>query len=202
MKLWLGVMALVLNIAGYVPYIRDILRGIVKPQRITWGIWTILTTIAAVNQIKNGGGFSSYFFVSTCVLVAATFLLSLKFGMGGASRLDKVCLGLALALFVYWATVHDTRLSTLIAVIIDGIGALPTVVKTYHHPQTETYPQWVLAGIGGLLTMLAVPRLDWVLLVYPAYVFVMNGAIVGTKYLRDKQKHVHTLKNAKVEKIA
>lgn len=202
MRLLLGIVALVFNIAGYVPYIRDIFRGIVKPQRITWGIWTILTTIAAVNQIKNGGGFSAYFFVSTCLLVAATFVLSLKFGMGGASMLDKICLGLAIGLFVYWATLHDTRLSTLIAVIIDGVGALPTVVKTYHRPETETYPQWVLAGLGGLLTILAVPRLDWVLLIYPAYVFVMNGAIVGTKYIRDRQKHITTLKTAKTDKIA
>jgi hypothetical protein len=202
MKLWLGVLALLLNIVGYAPYIRDIFRGIVRPQRITWGIWTILTIIAAVNQVKNGGGYSTYFFTSTTILVATTFLLSLKFGMGGASRLDKVCLALAVCLFIYWATVHDTRLSTLIAVIIDGTGAIPTVVKTFHHPETETYPQWVLAGFGGLLTMLVVPRLDWALIIYPAYVFVMNGVIVGTKYLRDKQLHVTTLKNAEADKIA
>jgi hypothetical protein len=202
MRLVLGILAFALNLAGYVPYVRDIFRGIVRPQRVTWGLWTILTTVAAVNQIKNGGGYSTYFFVSTVVFVALTFLLSLRYGMGGASKLDKVCLGLAIALFAYWATVHDTRLSTLIAVIIDGTGAIPTVVKTYHHPQTETYPQWVLAGLGGLVTMLEVPRLDWALLIYPAYVFAMNGVVVGTKFVREKQLHVTTLKSAKVDKIA
>jgi hypothetical protein len=202
MKFWLGVLALMLNIAGYVPYIRDIFRGIVKPQRMTWGLWTILTAITAVNQIANGGGWSSLFFVSTTVLVAITFILSLKYGMGGASTLDKICLAMAICLFGYWAILHNTRLSTLVAVVIDAIGALPTLVKTYHHPETETYIQWTFAGIGGFLTLLAVPRLDWALIVYPIYVFVMNGAIVGTKYVRDKQLHIATLRTAKVEKIA
>lgn len=165
MKLTLGILALVLNAIGFIPYIRDILRGKVKPQRITWGIWTILTTIAAVNQVQNGGGWSSLFFISTVFLVATTFLLSLKRGMGGASKLDMICLAAAIVLFGYWATLHNTRISTLVAVIIDGIGAIPTVIKTYHRPDTESYPQWVLAGIGGLCTTLAVARVDWALIV-------------------------------------
>lgn len=188
MQLILGIAASVLNLLGYIPYIRDILRGIVKPQRVTWGIWSILTTIAAVNQILNDGGHSSWFFVSTAALVMLTFALSLKYGMGGASHLDRVCLALAIVLLVYWLTVQDTRLSTLIAVIIDVIGAIPTLIKTYRHPETETYPQWVLAGIGGLLTMFAVTRLDWALLIYPAYIFIMNGVIVAIKYWREHQQ--------------
>jgi hypothetical protein len=201
MKLALGVLALVLNVIGYIPYVRDILHGKVKPQRITWGIWTILTTIAAVNQVKNGGGYSSLFFISTVILVATTFVLSLKRGMGGASMLDKICLGLTVALFAYWATLHDTRISTLIAVIIDGVGAVPTVVKTYKHPDTESYPQWVLAGLGGFLTLLSVSRLDWALLIYPAYVFVMNGVIVGTKFAREGGRHRRTRLSQKPEVV-
>ena len=73
MQIILGVFASILNILGYIPYIRDIVRGVVKPQRITWGIWTILTTVAAVNQVLNDGGYSSLFFVSTAILVAITF---------------------------------------------------------------------------------------------------------------------------------
>jgi hypothetical protein len=185
-KATIAVIALLLNIIGYIPYIRDILRKIVKPHPITWGIWTILVTIAAVNQILNGGGYSSLFFVSTTVLVWIVFILSFKYGFKGATTLDKVCLALAVGLLIYWVTVQETRISTLLAVIIDGIGAIPTVVKTFKHPETETYPQWVLAGLGGLLTILAVPRLDWALIIYPAYVALMNAVIVGTKYVRER----------------
>ena len=185
MKAFLGITAIVLNLIGYVPYVRDILRGKVKPHRMTWGIWTILTTIAAVNQIKNGGGYSSLFFVSTAVLVLIVFLLSIKYGMGGANLIDWICLAAAIVLLIYWVTVKDTRISTFIAVAIDFIGAIPTVIKTYKHPETETYIQWVLAAFGGLFSMLAVTKLDWALLIYPAYVFVMNGIIVATKYAKE-----------------
>lgn len=186
MQLAVGFLALLLNLIGYIPYVRDIMRKKVKPHRITWGIWTILTTIAAFNQVANGGGYSSLFFISTAVLVTIVFVLSLRFGMGGASKIDRLCLIFAILLLIYWITIQETRLSTVLAVIIDGIAAIPTVIKTYHHPKTESYPQWILAGVAGILTMISVPRLDWVLIIYPLYVVLMNGAIVGVKYMRER----------------
>ena len=186
MKAALGVLALVLNIVGYVPYIRDILKGIVRPQRITWGIWTILTSVTAVNQIANGGGFSSLFFVSTTLLVTTTFVLSIKHGVGGATRLDRACLLLAVVLFGYWALAIDTYASTFVAVIIDIVAFTPTLIKTYKMPQTETYPQWALAGIGGVLTLMAVPKLELVLIIYPLYIAIANLLIVTTKFVREK----------------
>ncbi len=186
MQLVVGFAALLLNLLGYIPYIRDILRKKVKPHRITWGIWTILTTIAAFNQVSNGGGYSSMFFISTTVLVTIVFVLSFRYGMGGASKIDRLCLTLAILLLIYWITVQETRLSTVLAVIIDGLAAIPTVIKTYHQPETESYPQWILAGIAGLLTMSAVPHFDWILIIYPLYVVLMNGAIVGVKYIKER----------------
>lgn len=186
MKALLGIVALVLNLVGFFPYIREIIKGVVKPQRTTWGIWTILTTIAAVNQIHNGGGFSSLFFVSSAMLVTTTFLLSLKRGQGGASKVDIVCLVLAIGLFAYWAIVKDTRVSTLIAVSIDSIALIPTLLKTYRQPGTEIYTQWVLAGIGGLFSLLAAPSFDWALIIYPLYIFVANAAVVTIKFSREK----------------
>jgi len=187
MQAILGFTALILNLVGYIPYIRDIFRKIVKPHPYTWAIWTILTTIAAFNQVKNGGGYSSLFFISTAILVGLVFILSFRFGMGGASKIDRLCLILAALLLIYWFTSKDTHISTVVAVIIDGIGAIPTLIKVYHHPKSETYIQWMLAGIAGLLTVLAVPKFDWILLIYPLYVFIMNGAIVSVKYSQERK---------------
>jgi hypothetical protein len=187
MQLLLGSLAGILNILGYVPYIKDILKKKVQPHRITWGIWTILTTIAAFNQVSNGGGYSTLFFISTAILVGIVFILSLRFGVGGGSKVDIICLVLAILLLIYWVTVQETRISTLLAVIIDGVGVIPTLIKTFKNPETETYIQWTLAGIAGVATLLAVPRLDWALIIYPLYVILANGSIVATKYLRERK---------------
>lgn len=183
----IGTAALIVNFIGYVPYIKGIVEGKVRPQRITWGIWSILTLIAFINQLVNGGGWSSLFFGSTTALVIVVFALSLRKGVGGGSRFDKLILVTAAVLFVYWAFSKDTYYSTLIAVAIDGIGALPTVVKAYRSPHTEAYLQWLLAAVAGLLSMLAVPAFWFILVVYPAYVVVMNSVIVVAKYVGTKR---------------
>lgn len=181
MKPAFGIIGAVVNIVGYVPYIRDIVRGKVKPQRVTWGIWSILTLIVFINQLSNGGGYSSLFFGTTTGLVCITFLLSLKYGMGGSTRSDKIMLCAAGVLFMYWIIAGDREYSTYIAVVIDTLGALPTVLKVRVHPESETYPQWVLAGVGAVFSCLALESYTLVLVVYPLYVLVMNAVIVGVK---------------------
>ena len=113
-----GVLALGLNIIAEIPYLKGIIQGTVKPQRISWGIWSILTSIGFVNQVANGGGYSSLFLGSTAVLVATIFVLSLRKGVGGGSTFDRIILVTAGALFVYWAFSSDVYYSTLIAVTI------------------------------------------------------------------------------------
>lgn len=192
MRLAIGIISAIINIIGYFPYIKDILKGKVKPHRITWGIWTLLTSIIAVNQVLNKGGYSSLFFISTSFLVLTTFILSIKYGHGGAAKLDMFCLISAFILFIYWATIQDTRISTLIAVNIDLIAIIPTLIKTFKLPNTESYTQWTFAGIAGLFSLLAVPKLDWVLLIYPSYIFIANFIVVLIKYFREKFIAAHS----------
>jgi hypothetical protein len=187
-EFWLGIASVALNAAGYYPYIGGILRGNVKPQRITWGIWTILTTIAFVNQVINGGGYSTFFFGSTALLVLIVFILSIKRGIGGRSNFDITVLIASFALFVLWAVTKDTRTTTLIAVAIDFVGALPTVYKTFMKPETEVYLQWILAAVSGFLAMLAIGgSRDYILFAYPFYVVVMNSVIVLAKFAGTKK---------------
>lgn len=107
-----GVLALILNIIGYIPYVKGILDGKVKPHRVTWGIWSVLTLITFINQIVNDGKYSLLFLGSTTALVISVFLLSIRKGTGGATKFDLSILIASIILFVYWILVWDTRNST------------------------------------------------------------------------------------------
>lgn len=185
-ELLFGIASLGLNLFGYIPYIRGVLKGKIKPQRITWGIWTVLLIITFINQILNGGGYSVLFLGSTAILVFITFILSIRKGVGGATKFDKIILTSSLILFIYWILVRDTRTSTIIATLIDLVGALPTVIKAYKAPSTEAYLQWIMAALGGLLGMLSITTSDYILYVYPTYVFAMNSIIVSAKFFGEQ----------------
>ena len=191
---WLGLASVIANVVGYYPYIRSVIKNVVKPQRVSWGLWSVLVTIAFVNQIHNGGGYSSYFIGSTLVLVLAVFILSFKRGIGGGSKLDIASLAAALLLFIAWAITKDTRATTIIVVLIDAVGAIPTIYKAYKKPKTEAYLQWFTSAVAGLFAIIAVLGHDYILVVYPAYVIVANGLIMLAKYVGTQRLQTEAVK--------
>lgn len=109
--------------------------------------------------------------------------------MGGRSKFDLLVLFASLALFALWAVTRDARTTTIIAVTIDCIAALPTLYKAYVHPETEVYLQWILAAVAGFFSMLAVgTSTDYILYIYPLYIVLMNGLIVLAKFVGSRKK--------------
>jgi hypothetical protein len=187
----IGLLSLIFNLIGYVPYYRDIFRGKVKPQRITWSLWAVLTFIASVNQIRNGGGWSTVFVLSTFLLVFGVFILSFTKGIGGGSTQDKLSLVVAGLLFIWWIYSKDSVYSTYIVIAIDSIGALLTAQKAYKEPETEAYLQWFTSGISAMLGILAIEGYSIILLAYPLYVVIGNSVIVSAKYIGSKKGAKH-----------
>jgi len=186
MKPVFGIIALLLSLLGYVPYIIDIVQRKVKPQRVSWGIWAILSNIMFANQLLNGGGWSVWFFGSTALLVTVIFFLSLSRGVGGSSKMDKIILIAAAVLLVYWLTVTNTRVSTILALVIDAAAVAPSILKAYRYPETESYPQWVMASLGGLFSLFAITKVDYILYLFPLYIIVVNGLVVGAKFYAER----------------
>lgn len=58
MKEIVGTIAVVLTFVGYVPYIRDTLKGKTKPHVYTWFVWGLVTLAAFALQMSAhaGGG--------------------------------------------------------------------------------------------------------------------------------------------------
>ena len=56
MKLIFGTLSGIIVVIGYIPYLKDILRGKTKPHVYTWFIW-IITQGIALSGLLYGGGF-------------------------------------------------------------------------------------------------------------------------------------------------
>lgn len=53
MKQVLGVIAILLALIAYIPYIRDVLRRKTKPHVYSWFIWGFLSILIALLQFKK-----------------------------------------------------------------------------------------------------------------------------------------------------
>ena len=181
-----GVAAAVLSLIDPVPYIRDILRGMTRPHRGTWLIWSALGAVAFASQFADGATWSLGLVGAQSATTTLVLLLSLRFGIGGASVTDLCLIGLAGLGIVGWAISSEPVVATVCVVMADMIGVLMMLPKTWYDPWSETAPTYVLASGSGLCGAIAVGGLNAGLLLYPAYYALANGAIAAV-ILRRRQ---------------
>ncbi len=184
----LGVLSGIVTLIGYLTYFRDIFRGCTKPERASWFIWSILGIIAFSSQYAEGARASLWATAVQTLGIIVTFLLSFKYGTGGLARRDIVAVIVATIGLLAWYGTKQPVYALMLVILVDGAGMLPTLIKTYEEPRSETLFTWGCDCLAGLLAMIAVGSLNIILLAYPLYLFIANGAeimviILGSRRL-------------------
>ena len=181
-----GLLGAIFGLIGYGLYIKSILAGKTKPQRVSWTIGASLVAIAFINQIANGGGSSAWFLGASAISSVVIVLLAYWKGAGGSTKLDRVVMLATGLLFTYWVFSHDTHNSVIISVIIDLISLLPTIRGAYVKPRNESYSVWFWSGLAGLMSFLALPHWDLYLILFPAFIITGNTIVMSAKYLGSR----------------
>lgn len=155
------------------PYVIDTLRGKTKPERVTWFIFSVLGLIAFVSQLSLGASWSLVFSGLDTLASILVFSLSLKYGVGGYTKLDIFALIIAF-IGVFIAIVAKEPIISLLGVIIaDFSGMALTIKKTYLKPKSETTIFWLLVGTASLFGALSAGKMSFGILLYPVYLMVV-----------------------------
>jgi len=181
-----GVIAGVLGFFDAYPYIRHTLKGTTRPHRGSWLIWGVLGIIVFSSQLADGATWSLIMVGSQTVLIIAIFLLSLRFGEGELTRTNTALLLLAGLGCAGWALASAPVIATYCVVFADAIGVVMMLPKTWRDPSSETFATYALASGSGVLSALAVGRLDAHLLVYPIYFAASCGLLAGVIAYRHR----------------
>lgn len=169
-----GIVALI----GAPSYLFDIIKGKTKPQRTTWFIWTVLGLIAFASQVKLGAHWSLLFVGLNAGGNLLVFVLSLKYGLGGWKRIDIAALIIACA-GVAISFVAEAPIIALLGVIVaDFAGTVPTLLKTYRLPGSETTITWFMLGTSSLLAIFSAGSWKFDLILYPAYLAFANYIVL------------------------
>jgi hypothetical protein len=180
-------------LAGAPPYLIDILKGKTKPQRTTWFIWSVLGIIAFIAQVQLHGGWSLVYLGLDALGNLALFLLSLKYGVGGWTWVDKAALVIAAIGIVASFAVHQPVVAIFGVVLADMSGAFLTILKTLRAPGTETTITWIFLGSAALFSALAVGKWNAQLLLYPLYLVVADGAVLGAQLIGFRRQKARAI---------
>jgi hypothetical protein len=184
----IGILAGILSILMYIPYIKDTVKGVTHPHRASWLIWSCLGLIAFFSQLAKGATDSLWMTAAQTLGTAVVFLLSLKLGVGGFSRRDKISLLTAALGLIVWFFTNEAAFELFITIAVDAIGAGLTAIKAYEMPESETLITWILSAISGILGTIAVGHINPILMAYPFYVFLANCWVITSIFLGKKRK--------------
>ena len=184
----LAVISVILFLIAAPPYIIDTLHGTTRPERASWFIFLVLNLTAFVANITLGASWSLVFLGLDTMGSLIVFSMSLKYGVGGWTRLDRAALAIA-AIGVAVSFIAREPVIALIGVILaDAAGTVPTIFKTFAEPGSETTISWLLTGTGAVCGLLSVGKFDVPLLLYPAYLTLANYAIPVTQFVSGRLK--------------
>lgn len=184
---------------GFLPYIIDILRGKI-PSKASWIIWSIIGISLGLSYKTAGANASIWVPVSYAIcplLVLAVTFYKDPSPMKTWPRIDRMFLYAAVLCLVPWIVFKTAesykilpdwgwilpRITLYGGIIIDGCGAVPTIVESWKDPENESFLGWIAWGIGNILNLLAVEI--WVpdIAAYPIYMAIPSSLIIPALFL-------------------
>jgi hypothetical protein len=181
--------------AGSVAYLVDTVKGKVKPNRVSFLLWSIAPFIAFAAQINQGVGLESVMTFGTGFLPMTVFAASFvnKKAEWKVTRFDLVCGFLSIIGLALWLVTKVGNVAILFSILADGLAAVPTIVKAYRYPDTELAWPWLATVFGVVLTLLTLSEVTFAnsgfiiyILLVDAFIFSLIQFRIGEKVKPDQ----------------
>lgn len=178
---------------GSIGYFLDTLKGKVKPNRVTWFIWSLAPLIAFAAQIREGVGIHQSlltFMVGFIPLIISIASFVNKKAYWEIGRLDIICGVLALVGLFLWYITGTGIIAIFFSILVDALAAFPTVVKSYKFPETENYFLYFANAISAAITLLTIKIWNFETFGFSLYIFLLTSLLaILIKFKVGKQKH-------------
>ena len=161
---------------GSVAYLIDTVKGKVKPNRVSFLLWSIAPFIAFFAQVKQGVGLEALMTFSTGFLPLTVFIASFvnKEAEWKLTTFDLMCGLLSIIGLILWLITKVGNVAIFFSIVADGLAAIPTIVKAYKYPETEMAWPWIATVFGVVLTLLTLSSFTFANSGFIIYILIVN----------------------------
>ena len=124
------------------------------------------------------------FMAGFCPLVVFIASFAVKEAYWKLQKLDYACGVLSVLALVIWAAASAPDVAVLFAILSDALASVPTLIKAWHYPETESPWPYLTGGFGGLTSLLALTAWTFSQYAFPAYLIVVSGLLVASMYCK------------------
>jgi hypothetical protein len=171
---------IVISLIGSFFFIRSIIKGIARPNLVTWFFWALAPLVTTFLQVKAGAGLSALpvFLGGFFPLIIFFVALFKRNNYWKITIFDIFCGIFSLIALVLWILTHKADISIVFALISDFLAAIPTIKKSWTNPETESsfgYSPGIINNIIGLLIIK-----NWTFSIYSfaVYMITLNTSLI------------------------
>lgn len=177
----LGAIAQFILAISVLPYIISIFRGSVKPNRISWFIWSIIGFAFWLITPSTADEVTKMLTVIFMVNPTIIFILTLFKGENvKPDNLEKFSLIIGLFSIAVWYLFKDSTgiFPISIAIIADFCALIPTLRFVFKAPEEETPLAWIFFFLGSLIAVVAIQDHSLESMLLPVYMTIGSFLIV------------------------
>lgn len=188
-KLIFAIVATIIAVIAFVPYITDTLKGKTQPHVYTWLVFLLAQGLAAAGVWYGGGHWGTLEITAGTGLILIVFILSLFYGTKNITKFDTIALVICLGAMVIWWQLHNPALAVGVVTFIDVVGYVPTIRKAYQEPGSETITTWLAFFFGNLFFIAALKQYNFLTLSFVVATSVANLVLISIISARAGRKN-------------
>lgn len=188
MNYWPVILGSFVNLAGTSYYIRNTIKGETKPNRMTWLMWSIAPMIGTAAALASNVTWATLPVFMAGLMPFLVFIASFvnPHSYWKLERFDYVCGLLSALALVFWYLTRDPAIAILFAIASDFTAAIPTLIKCWEHPETETASGFTASAFNNLMSFFVITQWNFANVAFPLYLVLMNTAL-AFPVVRKKQ---------------
>lgn len=170
-----------IHIWGQVSYVLTTVKGKTQPNRVSWLLWAVIAFIIFSAQIDEGVGVQVILTFIAGLGPLAVFIASFinKRAYWKISNLDIFCGVLSVLAIAIWLATGSGVYAIGLGILADFLASIPTIVKSYNHPESENVAIFRNALIGSIITLLTINNWSFSVYAFALYLLLVNILLVG-----------------------
>lgn len=182
---WLVILSVCISVVGSLAYIRDTLAGKSKPNRVSWFLWAVVPLLGAGAALSlQADAWATVRVIVSGLVPLLVFIISFinPNAYWKLSKFDLICGVVSVLALAIWVIIGLPLISILLLALADGFAALPTLIKAWRFPETETGLTYLASLVAVILVLPSIPVWNIENSAFQIYLLVANAALAFSVY--------------------
>lgn len=179
------------QLIGIVIYIKETVRGNIKPNKVSWLMWAVAPLIASAAAYSDGVRWAVlpvFMAGFTALLVFIASFINPK-SYWKLELFDYICAFCSILALILWAITKQPLVAIIFSIISYIFSAVPTITKAWKYPKTESIWTYVAGLFNAITCFFALKIFSIAELAFPIYL-VLESSLFITIIYKGRMKKI------------